>query len=504
MLKKQKKLAISFGIAFVVLLVLYFVVVAPLLASNEEEKEPVETVEGELLGFNDRFLMFPQIERSGIQEIEVHNAYGTYTFYRDAADTFQLKGYEGMSYDQDLFSSFVVSAGYAIAMDKIVDNATPEQLAEYGLDAPQAYWILTTIEGEKHQVNVGDILVTEGGYYCSYEGRNTVYILSTALADTILQPVEKMITPLLTAGMTQNNYFEADNLTVWRDEELFVRIVRKDAAALSNQNALVEYKMTYPAPYEPNTTLISQILYNFMALQGTETVKIGPSDEDLEAYGLTEPAYIISYTFQDITFYLFFSEPLSDGSYYAASSMYGYELIAKVSADTMGWLESDLFAWISEYPVQEYITKIDTMRVVAGDNSLDVSFQLHHSLDADGNALLEVDSSDGGHISNTNVGNFRQFYKTMLAIRLIEYTPLTEEEKVALLSNDDKLMLTFSYTTLSGETLEFKFYQYTTRHAFVTINGIGEFYTLVDLVEKVLNDTERVLVGMDIDAHGKT
>ena len=125
-------------------------------------------------------------------------------------------------------------------MMKITDNATPEQMAEYGLDDPQAYWILTTTTGEVYQVNVGDILVTAGGYYVALDGRETVYILSTTLADTILQPVEKMITPLLTAGMSQNDYFNADNFMIWHGEELYLRLTNADESEKSNPDGTVQ------------------------------------------------------------------------------------------------------------------------------------------------------------------------------------------------------------------------------------------------------------------------
>ena len=506
MIKQQKRFAIGFAIAFVVMLVLYFVVVAPLLEEAPAETVAMETEEGEAVGSNNRYLMFPQVERSGIQSIEVHNEYGGYTFYRDSSDSFVLKGYEGMSYDQELFASYVVSAGYTLAMMKVTDNATPEQLAEYGLDDPQAYWILTTTEGDVHRVNVGDILVTEGGYYCSYEGRDTVYILSTTLADTMLQPVEKMITPLLTAGMSQNDYFEADNFTLWHGEDLFLRLVNKDESEKNNPDAIVEVKMTYPTNYEPNSNLYYEILYNFMALTGEETVKIGPTDEDLEKYGLANPAYTISYTFQDIPFYIFVSEQQKDGTYYAVSNLYGYQLVAKVSAEKLGFVDYGMFKWISEYPFQAYVTSVDTMHVEAGDGSLAASFKLTHGTNAEGNATLEVDCESGGkqlHIDNNNVYNFRQFYKTLLSVILQEYTPLSEEEKDALVSDPSKLLLTFSYTTQNGETTEFKFYQYSTRRAFVTVNGVGEFYCYVDLMDKIISDTAKVLDGMDINSYGK-
>ena len=63
--------------------------------------------------------------------------------------------------------------------------------------------------------------------------------------------------------------------------------------------------------------------------------------------------------------------------------------------------------------------------------------------------------------------------------------------------------LTFEYTTLSGDTTTIAFYQYSTRHSLVTINGVGEFYVLTDLVKKIENDTVRILNGETVTAFDK-
>ncbi len=509
-IKKQKIWMIVFAALFVVLLILYFAVIAPLLKEEEVEKTPLETVAGEAIGPNDRYLMFEHVEKSGIQSIEVHNEYGSYTFYRDASDNFQLKGFEGITYNQELFSSLVVSSGYTLAMMKVMDNATEADFAEYGLDEPVAYWILTTTAGDVHQVNVGDKLVTDGGYYVQYEGRNSIYILSTTLENTILQPAEKLMTPLLTAGMSQNDYFYATNFTIWHGEDLFLRIANVPEDEKVNPDAIVESEMIYPAAYVPNDTLYYQVLYNMLALQGTETVQLGPTDEDLAGYGLAEPAYVVYYEFKDYEFYIFVSEKQSDGTYYATSSLYNYQLVAKVDSSVLNWLEGSLFTWISEYPFQENITNVKTLSLKA--DGIDVDFGFTHGVTSEGTATLEIDATvreakedvpEKIHIPDADVYNFRQFYKSLLAVELEEYTPLTDEEKAALTADESKLILTFSYTKLNGETVEYKFYQYSTRRAFVTINGEGEFYTVIDHINKLASDAEKVLIALDINSYGK-
>lgn len=80
-----------------------------------------------------------------------------------------------------------------------------------------------------------------------------------------------------------------------------------------SEDSIVEVKLTYPRPsdgeelYEINDSLYYEILYNFMALQGESVEAFMPTDEQLEEFGLMDPAYTIFYTFEDYDFYIFVS-----------------------------------------------------------------------------------------------------------------------------------------------------------------------------------------------------
>ncbi len=512
MIKKQKILIIVFAALFAVLLGLWFAVISPLLVEQAGETATVDLLEGEALAANNRILMFEHTPKDQIQSIEVFNEYGSYKFYRDASDNFILEGYPVLMYNQELFASLVVASGYTITLMKITDDATEEDLAEYGLDTPIARWTVTTTTGEKHTVYLGDNLITEGGYYAQYKGRDSIYILSNTLESTILQPVEKLITPYLTAGvMTSNDYFYATNFTIWHNEELFLRIANVDESKMSDPNAIVETEMIYPKGYTPNDNNYFQILYELMSLQGTEAVKIGLTSEILDQYGLLHPAYSVYYSFQNMEFYMNFSEKQPDNTYYVTSNIFNYQMIAKIDASSVSWLDQGLFYWIAEYPFNVNITTVQSMDIQA--DGLDVTFSLIHGTDANGNNSLEVDADVRAaketpapakiHLSADEVYTYRQFYRTLLAIALQEAAPMSEEEREALIADDSKLILSFSYTTTAGKTVEYKFYQYSTRRALVTVNGQGEFYTQIDLLTKAASDAEKVLQVIDIDSYAK-
>jgi len=526
MIKKQKTLFYVMGGAFLVLLLLYFIVIRPLTAVQEETVTPKELLEWEAK-YNDRvetFYIFEPLQRASIQEIKVENEHGGYTVYRDAADQFQLKGFVGLQFNQELFSSLVVTTGTPTVMMRVAVDATAEQLAEFGLDDPQAQWTVTSTSGEKFTVQVGDLALTEGGYYVFYEpdaskgysNRNAIYFMGTTLADTILQPDHKLIAPILTAGMSQNDYFYVDEFTVWHGtDDLFLHIERIPDDQKSNPDSIVEIDMTYPrkdenTKYQVNDSLYYEVLYNFMMLQGDSILAFQPTDEQLEEFGLAEPAYTIHYIFKDYEFILFISEQQPDGSYNAVSNLYGYALVCNVAKEKLGWLENDKFDWIFPTPFYENI--VDVTRITLSGSGIDVDYRLNHGTNAENTPTLEVtEVKSGTVIPNSDVRNFREYYKTMLNITNQEYARMSQEDMAALANNEDKRILTMTYEKTDGSAYEFRFYKHyaastdtiTTGKIFVVVNDLGEFYTTNDLINKIINDTSRVLQGLDVEAYGQ-
>lgn len=503
MMSKQKRLFILCAAVFAVLLVVYFAVIRPLTKTEEtKETQPLETLPGEAAGINGRYLMFPQVERKGMQSILVENEYGTYEFYRDANGDFQIRGFEGTAFDLTKFSGLVTSCGYTLAKLKVVDNATDAELAEYGLDQPQAHWTLTTTTGEKYTVYVGYDLLTGGGYYCMLEGRRSVYVLDTSLKDSVLRPIEYLCSPVLLAGIDKNDYFMIDNFTVMHGEEVLCSFRIVDKEDQNNPEAMVENRMVYPAPYYPNEDVLFNIYYGYMSLSGTEVVKLGASDEDFEQYGLAEPAHTIYFQYNGAEIVLLFSEKQDDGTYYAVSSLFPHEII-RIGAETVDYLEYGLIDWIAVYPFQQWITAVSEMSI--SGSGADVSFRLQHGTDADGAATLDVTASTGLVIPNAEVYNFRQFYKTLLSVAIQDYVPLSETEIDALTADENNCILTFSITNLSGDTTVYRFYPYSGagRRSLMTVNGTGEFYVQTDLIQKIASDANKVLAGLDVNAYGK-
>lgn len=515
-IKKQRTLIIVLAALFLALLALYFVVIRPMLMENNDVGNGLELMDGEVK-ISDKltnFYIFESIPRSNMQSIIVENSYGKFEIFRDSSDAFQLRGYANLAFNPELFASLVVTTGTPVAQRRVAQDISEEEYAEYGLDDPQAYWTVTTLDGRTVTVYVGDQILSGGGYYVRLEGRNAVYMVGSSLADTILKPVTAIIDPVLILGLTKTDYYLADDFIVYHDDEPFVAVNR-----ISPDDAeTIQLALVYPiheskeTMYDLNTDTYLNAIYTMVDLTGSNVAALVKGEATLMEYGLLNPAYRVHFTFGGINYALYLSKQQSDGSFYAVSNVTGYQIICKIPKDSLPWVNSDKFTWIQSRPFYLSITEVDKIKLYSEKHGVNAEFVLKHDSNEDDKTILDVTETVSGiHIPNSSVTNFRQFYLSLLNITNQQYTSLSDEDKNALVADKSRLILTMTIDKANGETVEYEFYQHyesSTGHisggkVFVVVDGEGEFYTTNDLVQKIINDLPRVLNGEDIDGYGK-
>ncbi len=505
MLKKQKILIVVLTLLFAAMIAAYFVVVRPIVEQEDpvETTAPVETeAVGEVVGHNDRILMFAHTEKEDIRSIEVHNTHGTYTFYRDANGDFQIKGFENTAYDQELFSSLIVSAGYTLSMAKVDKVVSME---EYGLVRvtnedgsiwEPSWYKLTTKDGTEHTVTIGYPLITGGGYYAKYAGRNEVYVLNTDLAKTILAPVEEMITPMVFWPMAMNTYYMVDNFIFAEGEEIRVAIGYNSEEERAGEYSMQVYRMLEPAGYNVSSTGYDSVLQVFYSTTPLACLELGVTDELLEEYGLAEPKYSIYFEFPDpdnglIQNFAMISERNASGNYYVASSLFNQ--IVEVSGTDWDFLTWSFIDWVDAPIFQRNIDYVREIRIESPN------FNETYLLEGEKQELVVTQKSNG---RNPEVSNFRQFYKTLLIASIEGDMPMTEEEMAALTADSSKCQLTLTIVTDSTE-LVYRFYPYTERRSYMTLNGEGQFYVLRSMVDKIIADADRVTRDEPVDSTTK-
>ncbi len=507
MIKKQLSFIIAFAILFVALILAYVFVIAPLTADEEEEDETIETLPDEGVSYGSYLLIFPQVEREDMESIEVKNDYGTYKFVRDDNDDFVIDGHENLAYDEEMFSELVVATGYTMCLTRLTEEPTDEELEDYGFigtdedgnEVDPSYYILTTTSGEEHKVIIGNQIISSGGYYAMYEGRDIIYVLSaTNIGETILSPITDMISPILTAGLTTTSYYLIDNFSISHYGETFIecRTLTDEEQAEEESTAIVSFKSTYPAEY-PLSTNYDTTLQTLCYYTGEAVVALDLSDENMEAYGLADEPYKVTYDMSSYTYTLIASELTDDGYYYVSSSL--FNVIIKVPSADFEFLSYSLLDWIDVNVFGRNITYVSTLEIYSPDFS--ETFRLTHYEDEDPNLVVIGDGC--GEIDD--VSNFRQLYVTLLLMQVEDevandtYAP----DDIDSIVSEDNLVASFTVTTVGGNVTEYAFYRYSTRHCLLTINGEGQFYVIVDTPNKIISDAYKVTVGETVDGYAK-
>ncbi|MBQ4111671.1 MAG: InlB B-repeat-containing protein, partial [Clostridia bacterium] len=503
----------------------YYITDASTLLEVDEETGEVEQyaivdTEGNVVvGSNRRILIFPHTAKASIDSITVNNDYGTYTFYRDKDGNFQIRGYEGTSFDPELFSSLVVSTGYTLSMQKLAEPRFDEngKLTEYGLCEEErtdeegntylykpATYTLVDISGNKYEMIIGDPIVSGAGYYAQYKGRDAVYILSNELAKTLLEPIESLVTPMVVYPMTLTTYFDVDNFTLMSYDyegaaaagvdlskenktpeeeaaaEKFVDIHTSftyiDLTERENtERSSIPYIMSTISgldAYDANSINIDQCLQSFYNMTFLGVKKLGLTEKALRDYDLEDPRYVIYLDFQDLEHWIYISDMTERGTYYMACDL--FNMVVEVDRSNLPYLHWSEFDWVESGLLQLNLAFVDHIKIQSP--RYNVTFKMDNSASdqsktvSSSDIVITADVGAGNSAQPVDTENFRDYYKTLLYASMEGLCELTDEEMAQCRKlPDSEADLVMTVKSLSGRELVYRFYQYTERKAYMTI-----------------------------------
>jgi len=414
--------------------------------TGEYEFIVLDTEDSETVGIHTRLLIFPTAEEENIMSIEVHNGEGSFVFGRrnvatgeyDADFPFVIEEAPFAPYDQELFAQLYTDAGYTISTEKIQDPIKngDGDFTEYGLvpevrlddegnpyDYEPAYYILTTTDGVRHKLLIGDRLVTGGGYYVQYvklagdmeKPRDAVYVLSAEIARSLLVPVETFATAKIVEGVTNENYALPENFiiseqdpsdpTKMKETVAFTAIPLSERKGTRFESEPYRFIGGEVSGYEPHVNNISAALQTLISPSFVGVTHVAPTAEELIACKLAVPKtgpngeqscelqarYSISFivdvtddesgetvsTLQSVLI----SEKNENGNYYAYSMVYEYNRSTKHIGDVyviydtvveiyphgMPFVERDTEYWINRNLITSAMAFAESIKIKTSD-----------------------------------------------------------------------------------------------------------------------------------------
>ncbi|MBQ8837250.1 MAG: DUF4340 domain-containing protein [Clostridia bacterium] len=455
------------------------------------------------------------ISFSDVASIHIKNQHDEYKLV-NSNDTLVIEGYEYAplnNYKLMYLLSNACQTYYTYSAE-----TTAEDMVKYGLadGENQAEFTVTTLDGEEFTVYIGDETLANDGYYVRTEGDEGVYVLGYDIEEDLLAPSEALINKNVVYGTETNTYYLVDNFELRKNGETFVAIDFVDANERSELAAMGIQRLTYPEGYFASdyynsvltkfSLLDSEGSTNFML---SEVLSYKVDEKILAQYGINieTPAYEMSFAtpimdsdgnivakFPNV---VLFSEKQRDENgdyfYYAYSVYYG--VLGRMEQITVDFLEWGLDKWVSPYLFQINIINVDTISFDSKNGYFEFK------LEGEENADLTVKEVQSGY--SPDIKNFRNLWQSLLAMSHDGYLGLSDEELATVTSNEKNRLLTMKAVTRSGTVQEYVFWQYTDQRVYYTINGEGEFYLPITMVNKIIADVDRFMAGEEIDPEAR-
>ena len=401
-----------------------------------------------------RVMMFPRVSQNETYSIRVSNEYGSYELYRQ--NMLDLEGTSGKkyttevkirgaedsqaTYDSTLFASLCVSCGYTPSIQKL-DFKNPDtprdengnvQYEAYGLVnlydenhnltyAPAVYTIVkgeydsdgycspayqtVEVNGQKesrvveYTVKVGYPVLSGGGYYVQLEGRDTVYVVSSQIETTVLQPVEALVMPMAIYPMGVSTYtmIEDFSLTAQSGSEStviasfsYVDLADREGSILTLEP--FDNHLTYMSGYTLDSDRVNKVMELLYKMEFLGCKKLNPTPEDLVKYGFGEDFYRLSFKYdldietgnvaeaeEDRNYVetdMLISRASEDGSYYIYSEL--YDMIVEVDEYYLSFLHWENRDWYNSSFFQNDISYMKEMSFKV--NGVSYDFLLDNSL----------------------------------------------------------------------------------------------------------------------------
>ncbi len=318
-----------------------------------------------------------------IESIEVKNEHGGYTFIRNG-DDFVIKGSEQTPFSASSFAILASACGRARSSRRLSNpvmlTSGEIDYAEYGLASeirittetdengnsyeteyqyiPTVYTI-TAVNGDRHEIIIGDMTVTGTAFYAKYNGgevhdgdkleisppRDTVYVLGIVEdmlyggadgLELLNSRIEAFVTPKIVSTMGLTNYFYVSNFVI-RDNIQYDKInlalsEKFEEDDIGSEAFLAEYErlfdqyshkvcnfsfydleeraggmyaytpylssLEYADGYYLNSDNVDLMLSGFYQTEFLSVVKLAPSVEELEEHGLAQPPYMVSFLYK--------------------------------------------------------------------------------------------------------------------------------------------------------------------------------------------------------------
>lgn len=469
---RQVKTLIAAGAAVVVLGVALFFA---LRLVDNTESEPSSSTPSTVVSLYSR----PMAE---IATITLQNQAGEVLLKNtnDADATFTIPELQGLPLKESTIRVLASNCANLSALDTVAES--PEDLALYGLDKPRATLVVVPTSGEGLTIQIGAAAPGGAGVYVKTNQNENVYLVSSTLATAamleLLEFVDYNITPV-----DANFMLSVESLYLGGTARPQPVVGEFREATVYNANAAQEetpkaFKIVEPHERNYDSTEGQEILESAFAMTAQSVAAIHPTEEQLAAYGLSEPYTVLELSYNEGQKLRLIASQPKDGQCYVMKG--NLPIVYQVDSTNLRWVEAQYPDFVMSLLLLAYINDVATVEVAAPGESY--TFTLNGADD---------DMTVFCRGQELELKNFKQLYQVFIGIPTDGYVP----EAPTFTPEQALLTITFNYDDTTRPSDSLSFFAGPPRQVYMALNGEVEFLTKSVYVEKVLEDCQRALQG---------
>lgn len=395
--------------------------------------------------------------------------------------------------DEDVQSSSSVStlAGYGTALSATseIGNKEDLSLAEYGLDSPEVTVTTTLKDGTETSYSVGDQSPLSG-YYILYNDTVYVAVLSETLYKT---PLDFVTTTVLTITPPESDDSSTEAANEYTSFTFSGTNFPQEVKIVPQTDSLTSsFKLSAPYEVNANTTTLENIMTSVESLTASSVAAVDPTDEQLEEYGLKDPAVRMSFTVNGESYTLLSGKVENSNQYVMLE---GVDVVYVFGEDAVSaWADATLFTVRDSFVWLQMITDVTKLTVETPDKTdvFTLTRTENEESSTEDNIVYDysVKGTDGQDI--TYQGVFTSYYQTIIGVQLLNETSETS------VSGDPMLRVTYEFYE-GGSPKVVEFYSIGNRRCLVKVDDEVIGVVSESLIQDIIDNTEIVLQNKSVD-----
>lgn len=401
-----------------------------------------------------------------------------FTIRKGSKSTYSVDELKGLPISE-VPSSIFTDATSLTADRVIAENAS--DLSIYGLKDSKVEVDLTTSDGKTFSYIYGALSPSGTAHYLCEKGSNKVYLTTSALQNFTGHALTDLVdkTLLTTDSSNLSKLSEIDfGGSASKAPFVLKQVLNGSGAAAGNGQPT--FQVTSPATYETNVTSINTMVGKLSSISADTVVSLDVSADSLAKYGLKDPLYTFSRTYdKNKTTLLFGNTFTQNGNTYIYTMVEGRNIIYSLLVSSFSYYNWSLVDAATRTPFSPTLTDLKTITVT----------------DSTGSYQFNVNTS-GSSTKVTYNGttlkedNFESYFTVLSGVQ-------TEDVSSAV-SGTPLVTIKYEYKDSSKAPVTVQFIPIDDRKVFYSVNGKGSFYSLITDVNKILTDTQSIIKNQTI------